>query len=611
MFKTLKGKFTLIYLSLVLTIAIVGLNSFLRLYSLNHSLNNLMVNNYKSINAASKMLEAIEVQDRAITNYIYLQKQDSLEIFTMRSAEFYKWNNVVLTNITEVGERDHVLKINYVYYNFLNSFSEIQKARINGSFSDSMNFYYTNVTPLYNSLKQEIMALSLINEKAMFQSKNVVLINSKTSMYFILILSIVMVLGGFVFSRFFINKNLKPIYLLTENIMAIKEGNLNQQVSISTQDEIGVLAKEFNNMTKRLHVFEQSTTGKLLEEKNRSLIIVKSISDPLIVLDSEYKIILLNKSCEDFFNVLEGTSINKHILQTIRSSDLYDHILTVIEKTASNNQKIISFLSKDEEVFFNIIVTATKDNEKGIKTIVVVFQNITQLKQLEKVKTDFISTISHELKTPLNSLMLGTSLMLDNDIGTLNPKQKEIIQTIEEDGNLLTALVINLLQLAKIESDKAIFNFGPCSIVEIINECYKDFYEQARIKSINLYYEFHEDLPKIRVDSEKITWVLNNLISNSLKFTKPGDEIYITAYSNKVNIYVEVKDTGIGIPEKYLNKIFHRFVQVEGQDYETKGTGLGLAIAKEIVEAHGGSIKCESSLGKGSTFTFALPLFKK
>ena len=200
--------------------------------------------------------------------------------------------------------------------------------------------------------------------------------------------------------------------------------------------------------------------------------------------------------------------------------------------------------------------------------------------------------------------------MLDENIGALNPKQKEIIETIEEDGNRLTALVINLLQLIKIESDKSLFNFVPCSIVGIIDDCYKNFYEQAGNNDVNLYYEMDENLPKIKVDSEKITWVLNNLVSNALKFTNAGDEICIIAYADKTNIYVSVKDTGIGIPEQYLNKIFDKFVQVERHDYETRGTGLGLAIAKEIVEAHGGTIKCESKLDEGSIFTFTLPLFE-
>ena len=385
MFKTLKGKFTLIYLCLVLTIAIVGLNSVLRLYSLSNSLNNLMVNNYKSINAANKMKEAIEAQDRAITDYVYIEKKDSLDVCNLNSAEFYRWNHIALNNITEVGERELTLKINSTYLQYLNSFSRIQEIRNKGNFSSSMDFYYTNVTPIFNNLKKELTALSLINEKAMFQSKNVVSNNSRASMYFILILSIVTVFGGFVLSRFFMNKNLKPIYLLTENIKAIKEGNLKQQVSISTQDEIGVLTKEFNNMTERLLIFEQSTTGKLLEEKDRSLTIVKSISDPLIVLDSDYKIILLNKACEDFFGIIEDDSINKHILQTIRNADLYDHILDIIEKKVDYNQKVMAFLSKDNENFFNIIVTAAKDTENNIKTIVVVFQNITKLKQKKQI----------------------------------------------------------------------------------------------------------------------------------------------------------------------------------------------------------------------------------
>lgn len=608
MFKTLKGKFSFVYICLVLTIGFVGITSALKLYSLNKSIDGLMDDNYKSIQAAHRMLNAIENQNNAIINYIYYQQPESLDVINKNSNDFYKWSNIELNNITEKGEKDTIDKINSLYTEYTKTLAQIQDIKNKKSLNDPMDYYKTNLITIYNGLKENLNNLTLINEKAMFLSKNTVVNHTQKSMYLTLILSIITVILGYILSRFFINKYLNPIYTLTENIKLIKEGNLNQQVPITTEDEIGILAKEFNNMTSRLYIFEKSAKGKLLAEKNRSVTIVKSIPDPLIVLDSNYKIVLLNDACESFFDIKEEKTINKYLLNSVRNTDLLDHIIEVIEKKCEINQKIIKFENNNKTFFFNVIVTAAKDKELNINDIVVVFQDITKLKKLENIKSNFISTVSHEFKTPLNSIMLGTSLILDENVGELNDKQKEIIDTIKEDGDKLASLVINLLQLTRLESDKSLFNMHPSSIVGIIDDSFRNFYDIANSKDVNLYYEMDENLPLVNVDGEKISWVINNLISNALKFTNAGDQICVETYRSNDKLLIRVKDTGIGIPEPYLKKIFDKFVQIPNHDSETIGTGLGLSIAKEIVEAHGGEIWCESVIDDGSTFTFTLPV---
>jgi signal transduction histidine kinase len=204
--------------------------------------------------------------------------------------------------------------------------------------------------------------------------------------------------------------------------------------------------------------------------------------------------------------------------------------------------------------------------------------------------------------------MMGLSLLTDKKIGNTNEKQEKILDTIKEDGENLSSLVNDLLQLSKIESDKAIFNIEKCSIIGIIENCINRFYNQAAAKEVNLYYDAKEKLPKVLADSEKITWTLNNLVSNALKYINAGDEIFIKALVRDKKMFISVSDTGIGISPEYQKKIFDKFVQVKGQDSEIRGTGLGLAISKEIVEAHGGQIWCESKLDVGSTFTFTLPI---
>jgi PAS domain S-box-containing protein len=609
MFKTLKSKVSLVYLCLVIMIAILGFASTLNLFVLSKSIDGLMTDNYKSINALNNMIASINEQNTSVLYYTSSNEQIGIDDFYKYSDKFYKFYNIEINNITESGEKEAVERIKDQYISYLKSFAKLQKIKINESNEKAIDFYNKEIIVLYNQIKNELEGLVVLNEQAMFNSKSMVTTDSLTSMYIILILSTIAVVGGFFAARIYVNKSLKPIYLLTETVKAVKEGDLSQEVPVLTNDEIGHLAAEFNKMIKRLEQFEHSSKGKLLAEKNKSLSIVKSIYDPLIVLDTNLRIVLLNSACEEIFNIKEEKVINKHFFETIKNIDLYDYISNVSEMSEDGHkEKIMHMQSNNKDYYFNVISTLIKDSNQCVKGIIVLFQNVTHLKQLEKIKTDFIATISHELKTPLTSIMMGISLFEDKNIGDLSEKQRRILDAIREDGEKLSGLVENLLQLSKIESDKALFNFEHCSITMIAERCVRGFEDQAVAKDVNLNFITQENLPKVNADHEKITWVINNLISNSLKYTKSGEDIVLNIYSKGGKMFISVKDTGIGIPPEYLDKIFDKFIQVKGDDSEMKGTGLGLSIAKEIVEAHGGRIWCESKLGQGSNFTFTLPV---
>ncbi len=611
MIKSLKSKITVVYISLVVTIALVGIASAISIYSLSKSINGLMTDNYKSIHAVNNMVDAIDRQNSSILNYIYSDSHEDIDKFYKENDNFYKWYNIEDNNITEPGEKDQVKKINDIYKKHSKVFAILQENRKNLDVSKSLEFYDSKIVPVSEELKKVLLELSYINETAMFAGKNEVIVNARQSASLVFIISFILVIGSFTISKTLTNKFLKPIYALTETVKSLKEGDLNQQAPVISEDEIGDLAIEFNKMTRRLMIFEQSTKGELLNEKNKSLAIVKSISDPLIVLDNDYKILLLNDSCEKFFHVYEDSALNKHLLEVIRNGNLYDYISKTLTDKLESNSRIMNFYSDDKDFYFNVLVTTVKDTFTRDCGVVVLFQNVTQLKHLEKMKTDFISTISHEFKTPLTSIMIGTSLLIDEDIGELNHKQQEVMETIKEDGEKLTHLVNNLLQLSKLESDKSIFSMRPVGIDVVIQNCLRVFYGVAENNEVNISYQLDEHLPKVNIDSEKISWVINNLVSNALKFTNAGDDIEVSAYLENEKIYVSVKDTGSGIPDEYMERIFDKFFQVKENDIDGKGTGLGLTIAKEIIDAHDGDIWCESKLDVGSTFTFTLPIFKE
>ena len=578
--KTLKSKFTFFNLAVVISLVlIISFVSTINFLNIRNQIDNLMINNYKSIKACNNMLLALEEENNGGSSLLKYNSTFSYQL------------NIEEHNITEPNENHYVDILKIDYNNFYNA----------------ENMSLIKNSSLFNNVKNDLNALITINETAMNNKKNIIISNTEISVFNILCFSVVSILIGFIISTYFTNKFLKPIFALIKAIKTIKDGNLDVRVPILSNDELGEMSKEFNKMLLRLKEFENSTAGELMDEKNKSIAIVKSISDPLVVLTPKCNMTLLNNSFEKIFKVAEKDALYKPFFDFLDNKELYNHIYDVLEQKKENS-KIIEFHKNKEEYFFNVIVSLVKDIHQNITSVVVLFQNVTTLKQLERLKTNFVSTISHEFKTPLTSIMIGTSIISNQQIGSLNEKQKDIVNAIIEDSERLSELVTNLLQLSKIQTNEEAYNFSSCSINSIIENCAKAFYEQLSAKDIKLELEVGNKLPKVIADSEKISWVINNLISNALKYTTAGDYIIISAKVKLGEMHILVKDTGMGIPEQYKEKIFDKFVQVVGRDSEIRGSGLGLTISKEIVESHKGHIWCESEEDSGSTFTFTLPL---
>jgi len=606
--KTLKAKISLVYLALVIISFILGVTSAVNLFNISGSIEGLMTANYKSINAVNNMIEALERQDSAILTYISIDSQKSLDMFSQSNNTFTQWFDIERNNITEAGESQLVEKTNVYYTKYVRSFLQLQEIKNTLGLKNAIDYYNETITPEFNNTKNSLRALSQLNEKSMFRGKDDANNDAKRSIYVVLILTSLATIGGFILSLYYSNRFLKPIFTLTQTVKLVKAGDLNQQATIISNDEIGELAMEFNNMTKRLLQFEKSALGSLISEKKRFIAVVKNISDPLLVLDNSYKISILNKACESFFDISEEKSLNKHFLEVIRNGELFDYISGEFNPSEEPTDKIIHMKSNDKDYYLNIVATTVKDVENNLTGMIVLFQNVTALKKLEKIRTDFIATISHEFKTPLTSIMMGTDLLLNPGIGGLNADQTSIATALKEDCERLSTLVIDIMELTKLESGKAVFNIVPCSISGIIESTYKQFKQIAERKNIDLEFEADEDLPLVSADFEKTTWVLNNLVSNALKYTNAGDYILISASVKNSKMYVSVKDTGVGIPEEYKENIFDKFFQVKGNDLEIRGTGLGLSVAKEIIQAHEGDIWCESKLDSGSIFSFTLNL---
>lgn len=234
---------------------------------------------------------------------------------------------------------------------------------------------------------------------------------------------------------------------------------------------------------------------------------------------------------------------------------------------------------------------------------------IHRLGTLEKMKSDFFSTMSHELRTPLTSIKEGIALLQEGAAGPVTDKQKKLLAIVAQESRRLIELVNSSLDLSKMEAGMMVYRFDQADLVFLIDKVIVEMGPLLETKKIKLQAEINTNLPRIKMDQERILQVLRNLIGNAVKFTPEGGRIAVFAGISAQNIKVAVRDTGPGIPENNLITIFNKFYQVTPEKaYQTKGSGLGLAIVKHIISSHGGRVWAESKLGQGSTFYFILPV---
>lgn len=610
MLKTLKGKISLVYIGLVLLIAFVGSISVANLIMLQKSINGLMNENYISISAMEGARDALNQENTAILKYLELNDRAGIDSFYEYNQTFEQQFQRERDNVTEPGEQKIVNAINVDYGEWQHGFALFQNLRDLKGNATAADYYRSTLAPQAEKISQELNQITSLNQAAMLKKKNSAAANAGTSLDIILVISLAAVAGGYLLSRYLVNRFLRPIRLLTDSISEVRAGELNTRLDIKTGDETEKLIHEFNEMIQRLSAYEKSTMGSLMDEKNKSVAIVKSISDPLIVLDSNFKIVMTNKASEEFFEFDETSVLGRHFLEAIREGDFFSFITTSMDSKETVCEKVIYF-DKGNGYYFNVIITKNLDGEDRTKGCIILMQNVTGFKELERIKTDFVATVSHEFKTPLTSIIMGASMLEGGNLGVLNTEQQDVIKAMIEDSEKLSGFVTELLEVSKLESGRAVYTFEPCSLSAIVEGSVRQFSETAQRENVTITNDVDENLAPVYADFERVSWVMNNLLSNALKYTKSGDFITISAKANGDFIEISVKDTGDGIPAEYLDRIFDKFVQVNGHDIEARGTGLGLAVAKEIVSAHRGEISVESELDVGSTFKFTLPVFQR
>ena len=374
-------------------------------------------------------------------------------------------------------------------------------------------------------------------------------------------------------------------------------------------------------MAHRLRDYHNSSLSKLRVSKQYIETIIDSIDEPIICIDRNLTLYFINNEALDILNLKREEVIGKSAQETALRNDLLRRLLVGMEgdkeqegdeKKSEDKNQPLKIYADNKESYFQVKYLPVKmtDSAGDVKEsgTVIMLKNITEFHKLDVAKTTFISTISHELKTPISAILMSQQLLADNRVGGLNTEQKELSDSIRENGERLLSITGELLNMTQVESGALQLKPHITRPIELIDYAIKANQVQADKFHINIEVEYpKEKISKLYVDSEKIAWVLTNLLSNAIRYSPENGRVIIGAeQQDKHYVTMFVRDFGRGIDPRYHDSIFERYFRVPGT--KIQGSGLGLSISRDFVEAHNGTLTVESELGKGSKFVVTLPV---
>jgi PAS domain S-box-containing protein len=557
----LKTKLSLGLVFLFIVIVLFGVLGLFYINQLSKEGRQVLQNNQESLLYCNRMLQALED--------IRTQK-DAMEIF----KENLKRQQ---GNITEVGEKEATDELT-------KNFNEMLVDP-----KDSSN---------YIDIRRSIYKIQDVNEQAILRKNTVAQQTAESASNVLTMLFTILTLVSFTFIFNLPGIISGPISSLSEGILAIAGKNYKKRIYLKQGDEFGDLANAFNIMAGKLDEYESSNLAKIKFEKSRIETIINQMRDGIIGLDEKRNILFLNAVSEKLLGLKEAEIIGQYAPDIALKNDLMRTLLL-----DDPEKKDLKIFADNKESYFSKDVSDVTNNTEIIGQVIVL-RNITLFHELNEAKTNFIATVSHELKTPISAIKMSAQLLTDLRVGELNEEQQELIRSITDDSDRLLKITGELLNMSQVETGNIQLKLQPADPVKIVDQAVQAVAFQAQQKGIRIQSSV-EDLPLIQADVEKTSWVLINFLTNAIKYSPDQSVIEISAHRNKDKVEFLVTDHGRGIDEKYLPRIFERYFKVPGS-HDRNGTGLGLSISKEFIEAQGGRIWVSSQLGAGSRFGFTL-----
>ncbi len=534
--------------------------------------NNILAANYNTLQYSRNMLLALEEINSDPLAYNVFEKH----------LEKQK------RNVTEPGEKEATENI-AVHFKFL------KKQPDNAG--------------LLSSIRKDIAELMQLNMVAIEHKSSIADETAKSAIAIISAAGMLCFIIAFILMVNLPSNIANPIQILTTSIRQIANENYKERVHFQSNSEFGQLANSFNVMAEKLQEYSESKLEKIIRGKRRIETLIDNMHDPVIGIDENRKVLFVNDEALKITGLQKEKFVGELIQDVAVHNDLIRDIIKEIIDENSKVSDIMKIYADGKESYFekeivDINVIPTGEKEHRFIGQVIMLRNITPFKELDLAKTHFLGTVSHEFKTPISSIQMGLQLLENNKIGNLNDEQKNLVKGIKEDSDRLLKITGELLNITQVESGSLQLNLQNSDVHTILDYALNANKAAADQKNISFRTKVESGAESVWADSEKTAWILNNLISNAVRYSYENSiiNINITKENNKVKF--AVADSGIGIEEKYISRIFDRYFRIPGSRKE--GTGLGLTISKQFAEAQGGAIYVESEYGAGSEFSFTL-----
>jgi NtrC-family two-component system sensor histidine kinase KinB len=609
---TLRQKLAFSYglLTLVMMgVSAVGIYHFVRL---GRAVDTILANNYKSIIAAENMEEALERQDSAAMFFIAGHLDKARQQFSANVQKFTLQFEIAAHNVTEPGEDKIISDIQTQSSGYSRALEDFLGGKEARSPTEASQAYFDRLEPAFVALRSRLEDLLHLNQQAMVNANERALSESWNAQASTVTVVFFGVLFAVAFAWRFSAYIVDPLLMFTEKAQQIAEGDFDQHIDISSRDEIGVLATEFNRMTAHLKDLKKTNYWQLQIEQKKSNAVIESIYEPVIVTDAQGRVIKLNHNAAQLFGVSKSA---EEIGRGLSLSDFSagEQILRAVEAAVSmqrpvadeNEAALVPVKVGGADRSYRLRTTPMRDENGRLLGAVSLLEDITAIREVDRIKTDFISIASGKLRAPLQSLELALHTLAGHYAGELSEQQLDLLMDARRSAEQLDDLMGDLLQLAEIDSGAHKMSFEAYRPIDLVREAILQHAALADSRHIKLEHTVAPDLPYITADRQAVKRIFDNLLSNALRHTNRDGQVTISAEERENNVVFSVRDTGEGIPEEYLPNIFSRFVHAHGKP--GGGTGLGLALVKRLVEAEGGQVAVSSVVGSGTVFTFTLP----
>ncbi len=604
--KTLQTKLLLGLLPSLAILVVLGLWAIIMFYRLGGNIDVILRENFTSILAAEGMKEAIERMDSGLLFAVGGRDAHGREQFNANRPRFLEHLKVEHANITLPGEAGLAQSVDELFKQYTEHADHFFSLPAQPP-EERTEVYFRDLLPRFEQIKRNADQILEINQENMSAMDRRARNNAATSIRLMigaLIASIILTVAVAVrLSR----SILRPINMVTEGAKALARGELDQLVPAASRDELGDLANAFNDMAHTLRDYRQAGTARLLRAQKTAQATIDSFPDPVVVVDLSGSVEQANRAARRLLSVSPAgeSPVPWHPGQPLKTL-IGDVLAGRGDYLPLSLEQAISLWDSGQERYFLPRVLAIRTESDELLGAAVAMVDVTKFHLLDRLKSDMVSTVSHELKTPLTSVQMAIHLLLEELVGPLEPKQVELLLAARQDSDRILTMINDLLDLTRIEQGGVQLDLTAVPASELVDEAVKRFQPQALAGGLTLAGELRHDNLTVMVDRERIEHVFDNLIMNAIQHTARGGSVTVGAFGQGEQARFVVRDTGEGISTEHVARVFEKFYRVPSTRH-AGGAGLGLAIVREIVTAHGGQIEVASSPGKGATFTFSLP----